>query len=48
MLAEVFRHDVSAIFGELHVHAHAPDQCDQIGAIPGHFVPPPSRKAGEL
>lgn len=47
VLAEVFRHDVSAIFGELHVHAHPADQCDQIGAIAGHFVPPPARKAGE-
>lgn len=27
VLADVFRHDVAAIFGELHVHAHAPDAC---------------------
>ncbi len=51
VLAEVFRHDVSAIFGDLHVHAHAADQCDQITPVLGHFVPPPSsphaRKADE-
>lgn len=51
VLAEVFRHDVSAIFGELHVHAHLPEQCDQVGGlglgVGGHFAPPPARKAGE-
>jgi zinc transport system ATP-binding protein len=28
VLAEVFRHDVAAIFGDLHVHAHKPEDCD--------------------
>ncbi|MDX2116923.1 MAG: metal ABC transporter ATP-binding protein [Planctomycetota bacterium] len=27
VLADVFRHDVAAIFGELHVHAHPADAC---------------------
>ncbi len=31
VLAEVFRHDVAAIFGDLHVHAHKPEECDVAG-----------------
>lgn len=27
VLADVFRHDVAAIFGDLHVHAHKPEEC---------------------
>lgn len=34
VLAEVFRHDVAAIFGDLHVHAHKPEEC----TLPGETV----------
>lgn len=27
VLADVFRHDVAAIFGDLHVHTHKPEEC---------------------
>lgn len=36
VLGEVFRHDVAAIFGDVHVHAHAADACND----PSHSHPP--------
>jgi zinc transport system ATP-binding protein len=36
VLAEVFKHDVAAIFGELHVDAHAAAGCSGHGHGPGH------------
>jgi zinc transport system ATP-binding protein len=35
VLAEVFRHDVAAIFGDIHVDAHSASQCDH----PHHDAP---------
>ncbi len=32
VLAEVFRHDLSGVFGDVHVEAHRADQC----GVPGH------------
>jgi ABC-type Mn2+/Zn2+ transport system ATPase subunit len=36
VLAEVFRHDVAGIFGDLHVDAHAAASCTN----PAHAAPP--------
>ena len=40
VLAEVFQHDVAAIFGDVHVHAHPAEECPLDGATRG-------RPAGE-
>lgn len=54
VLAEVFRHDVLGIFGDLHIHAHRPEDCptpepprDAEGAsCCGHDHPPPTTPSG--
>lgn len=42
VLAEVFRHDVSAIFGDVHVHAHPAGECHD----PSHAHGPGERAGG--
>ncbi len=42
VLAEVFRHDVAAIFGDVHVHAHPAEECHD----PSHEHPAPAPRSG--
>jgi zinc transport system ATP-binding protein len=44
VLAEVFSHDVAAIFGDLHVDAHLAAECPETGG-PAHGGTPPSPRA---
>lgn len=51
VLAEVFRHDVAAVFGDVHVHAHPAGECADPshahGHAHGHTHPPASPPRGE-
>ncbi len=42
VLAEVFRHDVAAIFGDVHVHTHPAEECHD----PSHEHPEPAPRSG--
>ncbi len=48
VLGEVFRHDVAAIFGDVHVHAHPADACtDPSHTHPPHVLRAPSISASK-